>query len=127
MFFYLRILRPPRLTRTDTLFPYPTLLRSNLVRRNERDVCAPSLNKHLITIVLAFFGGGIFAIDIHRDIPVVTEYRRPKWVIAHLMHLGAVEAAPVNETYGYLRRSMPGVFKHQSTQDRKSTRLNSSH
>src|SRR3546814_19407963 len=86
MFFYLRILRPPRLTRTDTLFPYPTLLRSNLVRRNERDVCAPSLNKHLITIVLAFFGGGIFAIDIHRDIPVVTEYRRPKWVIAHLMH-----------------------------------------
>src|SRR3546814_11473731 len=28
MFFFLMILRPPRSTRTDTLFPYPTLFRS---------------------------------------------------------------------------------------------------
>src|SRR3546814_10354703 len=28
MFFFLRILRPPRSTRTDTLFPYTTLFRS---------------------------------------------------------------------------------------------------
>src|SRR3546814_11190402 len=30
MFFFLMILRPPRSTRTDTLFPYPTLFRSLL-------------------------------------------------------------------------------------------------
>src|SRR3546814_20481370 len=29
--FFLRIRRPPRSTRTDTLFPYPTLFRSTLV------------------------------------------------------------------------------------------------
>src|SRR3546814_17367070 len=28
LFFFLRIRRPPRSTRTDTLFPYPTLFRS---------------------------------------------------------------------------------------------------
>src|SRR3546814_17576214 len=28
LFFFLRILRPPRSTRTDTLFPYTTLFRS---------------------------------------------------------------------------------------------------
>src|SRR3546814_3223320 len=30
MFFFLRIRRPPRSTRTDTLFPYTTLFRSRL-------------------------------------------------------------------------------------------------
>src|SRR3546814_11780519 len=32
MFFFLRIRRPPRSTRTDTLFPYTTLFRSWLMR-----------------------------------------------------------------------------------------------
>src|SRR3546814_1645697 len=31
VFFFLMIRRPPRSTRTDTLFPYTTLFRSNLV------------------------------------------------------------------------------------------------
>src|SRR3546814_15247364 len=31
MFFFLMIRRPPRSTRTDTLFPYTTLFRSDLV------------------------------------------------------------------------------------------------
>src|SRR3546814_15956511 len=41
MFFFLRIRRPPRSTRTDTLFPYTTLFRSHhdvrpLLRRQRR-------------------------------------------------------------------------------------------
>src|SRR3546814_18584778 len=32
MFFFLMIRRPPRSTRTDTLFPYTTLFRSDLAR-----------------------------------------------------------------------------------------------
>src|SRR3546814_3430653 len=32
MFFFLMIRRPPRSTRTDTLFPYTTLFRSSLLR-----------------------------------------------------------------------------------------------
>src|SRR3546814_14292828 len=31
IFFFLRIRRPPRSTRTDTLFPYTTLFRSNML------------------------------------------------------------------------------------------------
>src|SRR3546814_10945117 len=37
IFFFLIILRPPRFTRTDTLFPYTTLFRS---QRRTRDACA---------------------------------------------------------------------------------------
>src|SRR3546814_13039026 len=36
LFFFLMILRPPRSTRTDTLFPYTTLFRS---RRAARRLC----------------------------------------------------------------------------------------
>src|SRR3546814_18815092 len=32
-FFFLRVRRPPRSTRTDTLFPYTTLFRSDVGRR----------------------------------------------------------------------------------------------
>src|SRR3546814_13236400 len=35
-FFFLRIRRPPRSTRTDTLFPYTTLFRSKLPIREAR-------------------------------------------------------------------------------------------
>src|SRR3546814_10789730 len=34
LFFFLMIRRPPRSTRTDTLFPYTTLFRSPLLRRS---------------------------------------------------------------------------------------------
>src|SRR3546814_18150103 len=34
LFFFLMIRRPPRSTRTDTLFPYTTLFRSNCMRRD---------------------------------------------------------------------------------------------
>src|SRR3546814_13982003 len=34
LFFFLMIRRPPRSTRTDTLFPYTTLFRSDHVREN---------------------------------------------------------------------------------------------
>src|SRR3546814_19624140 len=36
MFFFLMIRRPPRSTRTDTLFPYTTLFRSPLLRDGDR-------------------------------------------------------------------------------------------
>src|SRR3546814_2123437 len=36
VFFFLMIRRPPRSTRTDTLFPYTTLFRSDRVEREQR-------------------------------------------------------------------------------------------
>src|SRR3546814_19893432 len=38
-FFFLMIRRPPRLTRTDTLFPYATLFRSRSEARRVRPEC----------------------------------------------------------------------------------------
>src|SRR3546814_20450941 len=42
LFFFLRIRRPPRSTRTDTLFPYTTLFRSDLVRAELQRIFAGS-------------------------------------------------------------------------------------
>src|SRR3546814_1588133 len=39
-FFFLMIRRPPRSTRTDTLFPYTTLLRSSGCKRRRTDAAA---------------------------------------------------------------------------------------
>src|SRR3546814_17058545 len=39
LFFFLMIRRPPRSTRTDTLFPYTTLFRSVAVRRQSDALC----------------------------------------------------------------------------------------
>src|SRR3546814_20180363 len=38
MFFFLMIRRPPRSTRTDTLFPYTTLFRSGLKKRHPFEI-----------------------------------------------------------------------------------------
>src|SRR3546814_20757173 len=40
LFFFLRIRRPPRSTRTDTLFPYTTLFRSEGARVAQLHACA---------------------------------------------------------------------------------------
>src|SRR3546814_18523559 len=42
-FFFLMIRRPPRSTRTDTLFPYTTLLRSILIERDFRVTQYPNI------------------------------------------------------------------------------------
>src|SRR3546814_13648609 len=41
LFFFLRVRRPPRSTRTDTLFPYPTLVRSPF------DISLAGASKHI--------------------------------------------------------------------------------
>src|SRR3546814_18312687 len=47
-FFFLMIRRPPRSTRTDTLFPYTTLFRSaNRPLPAERDNCLPYAAREL--------------------------------------------------------------------------------
>src|SRR3546814_11082622 len=45
-FFFLMIRRPPRSTRTDTLFPYTTLFRSLLAPLSNRRRLSPGLGPH---------------------------------------------------------------------------------
>src|SRR3546814_20980049 len=40
LFFFFRLLRPPRSTRTDTLFPYTTLFRSGEIPGRDHQYCA---------------------------------------------------------------------------------------
>src|SRR3546814_11202634 len=51
-FFFLMIRRPPRSTRTDTLFPYTTLFRSIVVREWRVDRSSGSLDPAALDILL---------------------------------------------------------------------------
>src|SRR3546814_12746729 len=102
------ILRTPRSTRTDTLFPYTTLVRS----RNDRTLMAhpaplvapqPSLAASLKTLLGADLVAHIFTVD-EDSITVTRE------AVA-----GVMVALRDNLEY------------QQLMEDRKSTRLNSSH
>src|SRR3546814_2614591 len=48
LFFFLMIRRPPRSTRTDTLFPYTSLFRSLALRHVELAVAQPIANRSLV-------------------------------------------------------------------------------
>src|SRR3546814_19730171 len=101
LFFFLMIRRPPRSTRTDTLFPYTALFRS--VR-----AFAVVVVQHLAVQALdAFVGvdaaGGLDG--LHRAFDVAALARVAAFVIA---------AQPVENAQA-------------GRKDRKSTRLNSSH
>src|SRR3546814_12839416 len=96
------IRRPPRSTRTDTLFPYTTLFRSGPMARDVRD-CA---------ILLKEMSGFDPKDSTSLDLPV------PDYEAALTGNLKGVRVGIPKE---YRVDGMPGEI------DRKSTRLNSSH
>src|SRR3546814_17654662 len=101
-FFFLMIRRPPRSTRTDTLFPYTTLFRSReglLSQKELLQMTAPSAGRSVEQIEEPF-KNGLFA-GLSLDHVSVVQAPDPYW-----------------EAY-----SQNG----DAQQDRKSTRLNSSH
>src|SRR6056297_2685292 len=68
LFFFLMILRPPRSTRSDTLFPYTTLFRSRCARSLHRVLDAVRHHEHPLLVsgeFAAVVGGGVlFAVCI---------------------------------------------------------------
>src|SRR3546814_13629174 len=50
MFFFLMIRRPPRSTRTDTLFPYTTLFRSSTRTRTTFELAAARLSADVLNL-----------------------------------------------------------------------------
>src|SRR3546814_14448763 len=67
IFFCLMIRRPPRSTRTDTLFPYPTLFRSADVDAGEvRHLERPHWHAELDMDLVHLFRGGAFEEELHR-------------------------------------------------------------
>src|SRR3546814_19401226 len=61
-FFFLMIRRPPRSTRTDTLFPYTTLFRSIIgVLREYYDALERAVSTHEATLI-SFHGDGVMVL-----------------------------------------------------------------
>src|SRR3546814_3390015 len=112
--------RPPRPTRTYTLFPYTTLFRSGSVQRSVKrrvEECARDLDRHTRTCaILPTRPAGVDepAIDAALCDPLLQEISVDGRVTRHD---GRAEA-------GGERRLRLG---HADFGDRKSTRLNSSH
>src|SRR3546814_20065894 len=74
LFFFLMIRRPPRSTRTDTLFPYTTLFRSPAVVDHPRAVIGPGHGLEMPEE----FGHPLFA----------ELFRRPRGLVFLLMVIG---------------------------------------
>src|SRR3546814_7052403 len=109
------IRRPPRSTRTDTLFPYTTLFRSRRFHRRSDRRYVPQIRDHRrvmhfsnVEAVLTDIEGTTSSIAFVHD--VLFPYARRR--LAEYVH------APAGE----LRSLLDDVRK-----DRKSTRLKSSH
>src|SRR3546814_14245463 len=106
LFFFLMIRRPPRSTRTDTLFPYTTLFRSarflQLSLAQDKHECFAVLfldNCHQVIAFERLFNGTIDGAAIY-----------PRVVAQRALELNAA-----------------AVILAHNHPDRKSTRLNSSH
>src|SRR3546814_8864950 len=117
-FFFLRIRRPPRSTRTDTLFPYTTLFRS---RPDELAV----------TDRLAVAGRDAVRGRIDRDDALAEQHRHLALVpISGGTKLDALEILLAREIFLRQGRALIGQFglvADDRDADRRSTRLNSSH
>src|SRR3546814_16626918 len=96
--------RPPRSTRTDTLFPYPTLFRSS-------PVFYSALQSYLLSVffLLLIFPPFLFQIDLPATVSSPHQLPFVPW------RLGTT-VAPLSTIHVDVSRG-----------DRKSTRLNSSH
>src|SRR3546814_2683303 len=126
-FFFLMILRPPRSTRTDTLFPYTTLFRSRFQQLRR----APDARQRILDLMRqdrrradggARAAGRAAMADLARLALRVDRYHAPAFMI---------DDGRDHQVDFHLRRA-PGVHADviggdRLVADRKSTRLNSSH
>src|SRR3546814_11876616 len=118
MFVFVMIRRPPRSTRTDTLFPYTTLFRS-AGPRGERG------RRPLL------WRGGRIRGDLGRCHGRGGAVGRPfRRVMAPLARLAALLGAPIASATPLAGGDLSTVLRiriERGGTDRKSTRLNSSH
>src|SRR3546814_14831958 len=109
------IRRPPKSTRTDTLFPYTTLFRSfDIVDIRKKVGLA------LETVIDTYFSLSAY-LDIYWLRVKIREYKSD----GHWQDLA--RKALVDDLYDVLRRLTAEVLRTTPDTDRKSTRLNSSH
>src|SRR3546814_2627921 len=123
MIFFLMIRRPPRSTRTDTLFPYTTLFRSSVFKDEGA--------------VVRYFDDSMHLCDLIMEAWEIEEPGK-RWAV--MEYRGDVSREPIYQRRGRLTRralrrpQSDGLWRGSAashrrvgTRDRKSTRLNYSH
>src|SRR3546814_7295300 len=106
------IRRPPRSTRTDTLFPYTTLFRSSFRRHPDRTVETDGFAvEHRVLQD---------ALDHQRELVRLAEPARERYLLAERILCFLRQRLEQ-------RRQEPTRRDRHYAKDRKSTRLNSSH
>src|SRR3546814_3668083 len=112
VFFFLMIRRPPRSTRTDTLFPYTTRFRSHLAPYDYTKISL--LERYKPPSLAHWFGTDNFGRDVLSRVMVG----------ARATILSALAATALATIAGSLIGTTSAFV---GGKDRKSTRLNSSH
>src|SRR3546814_16764792 len=117
------ILRPPRSTPTDTLFPYPTLFRSGSAKsrhlQTARTECRSALVGATIAVLAIIEQVARFAIEFAADRFERREADRAGLAGLEDRQVGERDPHPVRQ----LGKRQPAIVQH----DRKSTRLHSRH
>src|SRR3546814_4682788 len=117
--FFLMIRRPPRSTRTDTLFPYTTLFRSI-------DQAIAFEKRNADRFAVLYQPGLIYEhLDVMLDNPILADRRVRQALIL------AVDRQAISDRLFAGKQPVAATGVHPldwvHTTDRKSTRLNSSH
>src|SRR3546814_6457932 len=132
MYFFLMIRRPPRSTRTDTLFPYTTLFRSNrrksLQNAQNGSICNPVVRTDGCPSGVR--RRGIDARKVWEDVnkakkPSVPALSGEQSLNRYLAEIKKFPVLTAEQEYMLAKRFQ----EHQDPEaaDRQSTRLNSSH
>src|SRR3546814_12645706 len=117
--------RPPRATRTDTLFPYTTLFRSRKDPFNPYAIGRLRLSAFQKNIVMRYVDNLLDWAD-----SLFRQYQRETVDEAHILYdLARQILGPRPADVGDCGEGMvrPRTYARIKPQDRKSTRLNSSH
>src|SRR3546814_2879540 len=143
-FFFLMIRRPPRSTRTDTLFPYTTLFRSTSNQGNQDfqylETEDDFLYEKVISTSLEWAGSdrlmyvvGATQADAFADVRKLApdHFLLVPGVGAQGGNLQEIAGKGMNKQCGLIVNSSRGIIyasgEENFAEDRKSTRLNSSH
>src|SRR3546814_6850238 len=126
-FFFLMIRRPPRSTRTDTLFPYTTLFRSGLQRAGDKGECLPGGQR--VAGAGVAVGAGFQRVDQGVESGPGGERRgqrdRQRGVEHHPLRLGLLRSEEHTSELQSLMRISYAVFclkkKQKNTTDVKQT------
>src|SRR3546814_9277634 len=134
------IRRPPRSTRTDTLFPYTTLFRSRLVAALERAIALEQMDDVAVRIAEHLHFDVAGREDIFLDQHAIVAERAGGLALARLQRVGELLRS-IDAAHPLAAAARDRLDEHRLADriglglqvigvlilDRKSTRLNSSH